>query len=65
MKKWQLFSSLFQMVVGIAAIIAYVIIASGGEPMGRWNVTLLLAIAFLVIGIVNLIEAIRSGKKGQ
>jgi uncharacterized membrane protein HdeD (DUF308 family) len=56
MSKWQLFSSIFQLVVGIAAIVAYVIIAIAGEPLGRWTVTLMLAIAFVVLGIVGIVD---------
>ena len=56
MNKWHLFSSIFQIVVGIAAIIAYVVIAVSGEPLGRWTITLLLAIAFVVIGVIGIID---------
>lgn len=60
MKKWQLFTSLFQLAVGLAAIAAYILVASSGEPLGRWTVTLILAVLFVVMGIVGLVEA---GKK--
>ena len=56
MNKWHLFSSIFQIVVGVAAIIAYVVIAISGEPLGRWTITLLLAIAFVVIGVIGIID---------
>ena len=56
MNKWHLFSSIFQIVVGIAAIIAYVVIAVSGEVLGKWTVTLLLAIAFVVIGVIGIID---------
>lgn len=56
MNNWNLFVSIFQIVVGIAAIIAYVLIAVSGEPLGRWTITLLLAIAFVVIGIIGLVD---------
>ena len=56
MNKWRLLSSVFQIVVGIAAIIAYVVIAVSGEPLGRWTITLLLAIAFVVIGVIGLVD---------
>ena len=51
-----MFSSIFQIVVGIAAIIAYIVIAASGEPLGKWTVTLLLAIAFVVIGVIGIID---------
>ena len=56
MNKWHLFSSIFQIVVGIAAIIAYVVIAASGEAIGKWSVTLLLAIAFIVIGAIGIVD---------
>lgn len=56
MNKWRLFSSIFQIVIGIAAIIAYIVIAVTDEPLGRWTITLLLAIAFVVIGVIGIID---------
>ena len=56
MNKWRLLSSVFQIVVGIAAIIADVVIAVSGEALGKWTVTLLLAIAFVVIGVIGIID---------
>ena len=56
MNKWHLFSSIFQIVVGIAAIIAYVVIATSGKVIGKWTVTLLLAISFVVIGVIGLVD---------
>lgn len=52
--KFQLFSSVFQLVGGVSAIAAFVVLAVNGEDIGRWVVTLLLAIAFLVLGIVGI-----------
>ena len=55
--RWcNLFAAIFQIVVGIAAIVAYVIIAASGEALGKWTVTLLLAIAFVVIGVIGIID---------
>ena len=54
MKKWNLFAAIFQIVVGIAAIIAYIVIAVSGEPFGRWTITLIVAIAFVVMGVIGL-----------
>ena len=62
MSKWQLFSSIFQIAVGVAAIIAYIIIAVSGEPLGRWTVTLMLAIAFVILGIGGVIDWKRINK---
>lgn len=63
MKKWNFFSSLFQIVVGVAAIVAYTVVAASGEPLGKWTVTLVLAIAFVVMGAIGMIDYLRSNKK--
>ena len=63
MSKWRLFSFIFQIVVGIAAIIAYIVIAASGEPLGKWTVTLLLAIAFVVIGAIGIADWKKSNRK--
>ena len=63
MSKWRLFSSIFQIVVGIAAVIAYIVIAASGEPLGKWTVTLLLAIAFVVIGAIGIADWKKSNRK--
>lgn len=54
--KWQLFSSIFQLIVGILAVISFVILGFGGEDMAKWIVTLILAIAFIVVGIIGIID---------
>ena len=52
--KWNLISSIIQLVIGILAIIAFIIIAISGEVMTKWIITLLLAIAFVIIGIIGI-----------
>lgn len=54
MKKWNLVASVFQLCVGIAGVAAYIVIAIDGEPIGKWTVTLLLAVAFIVLGVIGL-----------
>ncbi len=54
--KWKLFASIFQLVIGILAIASFVIIASSGENVTRWIVTLILSIAFVVLGMVGIID---------
>lgn len=58
--KFNLFASIFQIVVGLAAIVFYILLAFSGEKMLRWTVTLLFAIYFLIIGIVDLIKYVKS-----
>lgn len=63
MKKRYLFAAIFQFVVGVVAIIAYVVIVASGEPLGKWIVTLLLAIAFVVIGVIGIADWKKSNRK--
>jgi len=60
--KWYLFSSIFQLVVGVLAVAAFIILAINGEDMGRWVVTFLLAIAFCILGILGIIDYCKKGK---
>lgn len=54
--KWHLFSSVFQVIVGVLAIVAFFVLWRNGETMARWIITLLLAIAYLVIGGIGVID---------
>lgn len=60
MKKWNFFASIFQIVVGVSAIIAYTVIVDSGDSTSKWTITLLLAIAFVVIGVIGMIDFFRS-----
>ena len=54
--KWQLFASIFQLIVGVVAIVAFAIVGFGGESVAKWIVTLLLSIAFVVLGVVGIVD---------
>ena len=62
MKKWNLLAAVCQIVSGLAAIVAYIVIAASEEPLGKWKITLALAIAFVVMGVVGAIDYARSNK---
>ncbi len=53
--KWKLFSAIFQLTVGILAIFVFIILACNGEIMTKWIITLILAIAYIVLGTIELI----------
>ena len=53
--KWNLISSIVQLVFGLLAIIAFIILTINDEIMTKWVITLLLAIAFVIIGIIGII----------
>lgn len=54
--KWQLFASIFQLIVGLATMIPAVILGFGGENMAKWIITLILSFAFVVLGIIGIID---------
>ena len=54
--KWNLISSIIQLVFGVLAIIAFIILAIKGEFITKWVITLLLAIAFVIIGIIGIVD---------
>ena len=60
---WKLIASIVQLVVGIAAIISHIIIAINGEAMLKWTVTLILAIGFVIIGIIGIVDWIKAKKE--
>ena len=54
--KWQLFASIFQLIIGLATVTSFVILIFSGENMARWIVTLVLSIAFVFLGIIGIID---------
>ena len=62
MKKWYLFTAIFQILVGIAAIIAFIFVSVSGEPLGKWIITLIISIAFVVMGVINIINYVKLKK---
>ena len=57
--KWYLISSIFQVLVGIIAIIFFIILVINGEVMSKWIITLFLAIAYVMIGTIGIIDNIK------
>lgn len=49
-------TSIFQIVIGLAAIIAYIVIARHEANMTKWTITLILAIAYVILGIIGVID---------
>jgi len=54
--KRQLLASIFQLIVGLAVIISFAILGFSGENMAKWIVTLILSVAFIVLGITGIID---------
>ena len=54
--KWLLIGSIFQLVIGFLAIVSFVILSTSGENMARWIVTVILAIFYVILGIIGIID---------
>lgn len=63
MKKWPLIAAIMQLCIGIVAVAAYIVIAIGGEPLGKWTVTLILAIAFVVLGVIGIVDWVKEKRR--
>ena len=63
MKKWPLIAAVMQLCIGIVAVAAYIVIAIGGEPLGKWTVTLILAISFIVLGIIGITDWVKEKRR--
>ena len=56
--KWRLAASVFQLLIGIAAVIAFVIMLLNGESIVKWIGTLLCAIGIGTLGISGIADYI-------
>ena len=57
--KWYLISSIFQLLVGLTAIVFFIILVINGEVVTKWIITLFLAIAYVVIGTIGIIDNVK------
>ena len=63
MKRRPLIAAVMQLCIGIAAVAAYIVDAAGGEPLGKWTITLILAIAFIVLGVIGFADWIKEKRR--
>lgn len=54
--KRNLIISIFQLVVGLLAIGVFFVAICNGENITKWLITLILAVAFVVIGIIGIVD---------
>ena len=54
--KLSLISSIIQLMFGILAIVAFIILLINEEHISKWIITLLLVVAFVIIGIIGIID---------
>ncbi len=58
---WNLIASVIQLVVGVLAITAFAVIGFGGESVTKWIITLVLAVIYVALGIIGVIEHKKNG----
>ena len=54
--KRSLFVSWFQLIVGMFAIVVYVFLGLSGENIIKWSITVILAIAYVILGVMGILE---------
>lgn len=54
--KWSLVSAIIQLVIGTLVILSFFVLWANGEDITRWIVTLILSIAFVVLGVIGIID---------
>lgn len=54
--KWSLLSSIFQCVIGLIAVVMFCVLGLRGENVIKWIVTLILSVAFFVLGIIGIVD---------
>ena len=54
--KFNLTASIFQIIFGGLAILSYIVLAASGENMIKWTVSFILSIAFVVLGIIGILD---------
>ena len=52
--KWYLIASVFELTIGIVAVLSFVILGLNDENMIKWIVTLILSVALIVLGIIGI-----------
>lgn len=54
--KYHLIASIFETLIGLLAILSYVILAICGENMNKWHITALLATALVLLGVRGMLS---------
>lgn len=54
--KWPLFGAIFDIIVGVAGILSFIIIYVSGDSVKKWLPSLVLSIIFLIIGVCEFIH---------
>ena len=49
-------SSIFQLTIGVFAVFAFLMLGFSDEELTRWIITLILAIVFIILGFIGIID---------
>lgn len=52
--KWHLIGAIFDIIVGVAGILAFIIILASGDSVRRWIPALILSVLFLGLGLYEI-----------
>ena len=58
-KNFSFIASIFEIVVGIFAIAAFIVLAINGEAMLKWIIALVLAVILMIAGLLGIIKYCR------
>ena len=61
-RKKDLIVALLQLIIGVLGVCAFFVAYFSDEPIGKWIVTLILSIAFVVFGVMGILDY--KSKKG-
>lgn len=52
--KWHLIGAIFDIIVGVAGLLAFIIILASGDSIRRWIPALILSVLFLGLGLYEI-----------
>ena len=55
-KAWKAFGRRFLVAIGVFAVVAFLILGFSDEELTKWIITLILAIAFIILGFIGIID---------
>ena len=55
-RTFHLIASIFEALMGLLAILSYVILRISGENMHKWHITLLFATALVIMGVRGILS---------
>ncbi|MBQ8869334.1 MAG: hypothetical protein IJ027_06440 [Oscillospiraceae bacterium] len=60
-----LLPSLFEAIVGLAAIVSFFILTANGIPVGKWAITLIVAFVYMMLGVFGIIGWVKKRREPE